>query len=342
MKIIVIAGGYSPERDVSLSSGSLIANALIENGHNVLLADLYLGIPYEDYDCLYLSKDSSKRYHYVVPEIEPDLMKLKETSGNGDVLIGPHIIEACQEADLVFVALHGSIGENGMLQAVFDTYGIHYTGSGYEGSLLAMNKDISKKLMTVAGIRTAPWKTYSLHNLDLTRFRDITYPCVVKPLSCGSSIGVSILESQTQLEDALQTAATYETSVLIENKINGREFSVGILNGSALPVIEIKPKTGFYDYKNKYQSGYSTELCPAPISNTLEQNLRKAALEVHKIHHLGYYSRVDFIVDEEDQFWCLEVNSLPGMTPTSLIPQEAKVIGIHYNALCEMIARAAF
>lgn len=341
MKIVVLAGGYSPERDVSLCSGSLIANALIENGHQVLLADLYLGIPEEDYEDLYFTKASGKRYHYEIPETEPDLKKLKEESGNGAALIGPRIIEACQKADLAFLALHGAIGENGMLQAVFDTHGIHYTGTGYEGCLLAMNKDISKKLMVAANINTAPWKTYSLQTLDLSQFADVSYPCVVKPLSCGSSVGVSLLDNEQELLEALKSAMVYETNVLIEKKITGREFSVGILNDTALPSIEIIPKKGFYDYKNKYQSGYTTEICPAQISETLELRLREAALNVHHALHLGFYSRVDFLVDEDNTLWCLEANTLPGMTPISLLPQEAKAAGISYNELCERIARAA-
>lgn len=317
MKIVVLAGGYSPERDVSFCSGSLIANALIENGHKVLLADLYLGITEENYEELYYTKASGKRYHYEIPETEPDLKKLKEESGNGEALIGPRIIEACQTADLAFLALHGSIGENGMLQAVFDTYGIHYTGTGYEGCLLGMNKDISKKLMVAAGINTAPWKTYSLNSWDLSQFADVSYPCVVKPLSCGSSVGVSILENEQELAEAFKSAMVYESNILIEKKISGREFSVGILNNTALPSIEIIPKTGFYDYKNKYQADCTTEICPAQISETLESQLREAALAVHHALHLGFYSRVDFIVDEDNAFWCLEANTLPGMTPNS-------------------------
>jgi len=340
MKIIVLAGGLSPERDVSFCSGSLIANALIENGHKVLLADLYLGIKESNYEDLYLTKESEQRYNYQIPEEAPDLSALKEASGNGEALIGPNIIEACQNADIAFLALHGSIGENGMLQAVFDTYGIRYTGTGYEGCLLGMNKDISKKLMVAAGVQTAPWNTYSLKQADADTFKAVSYPCVVKPLSCGSSVGVSIIDTADELKEALEAAKIYESNVLIEQKISGREFSVGILNGSALPSIEIIPKTGFYDYKNKYQADCTTEVCPAHISPELEQRLRAAALAVHQALHLGYYSRVDFIVDANEELWCLEANTLPGMTPNSLIPQEARAIGISYNELCEMIVNA--
>lgn len=339
MKIVVLAGGYSPERDVSLCSGALIANALIENGHRVLLADLYLGLK-DQYEDMYLSKEMEERYHFDIPEVEPDLLKLKEQSKNKDALIGPKIIEACQNADLTFLALHGGIGENGELQATLDTFGIRYTGSSYEGCLLAMNKDISKKLMVTANVKTAEWNTYSLDCNDIHQFDDVKYPCVMKPLSCGSSVGVTILNDQKDLEKAIASAKVYESNVLIEQKIVGREFSVGVLNGEALPAIEIVPKQGFYDYKNKYQSGCTNELCPAPISKELEQKLGEHALRVHKALQLGFYSRVDFIVDGDENLWCLEANTLPGMTPNSLLPQEAKVVGIEYNELCEMIVKA--
>jgi D-ala D-ala ligase N-terminal domain protein len=338
MKIIVLAGGYSPEREVSLSSGSLIANALIENGHKVLLADLYLGLS-SNYENSYLTKNMDKRFHFEVSNKEPDLLTLKEKTPHTNKYIGPYIIEACQNADLTFLALHGGIGENGQLQALLDIYGITYTGSSYEGCLLSMNKDISKKLMLTAGVKTADWKTYNLNSLELHNELNITYPSVLKPLNCGSSIGVTILENIHDLQDAINAAKAYESDVLIEKKIIGREFSVGILGEKELPPIEIIPRNGFYDYTNKYQTGGTTEICPANITKELERKLIDTAKIVHQILKLGFYSRIDFIVDENETLWCLEANSLPGMTPTSLIPQEAKAAGIEYNELCEMIVQ---
>ncbi len=339
MKIIVLAGGYSPERDVSLSSGSLIANALIENGHEVLLADLYLGLD-ENYEKHYLTKDMEERYHYEIPDREPDLAALKEKAAQKEVYIGPRIIEACQNADLAFLALHGGIGENGQLQAVFDVYGIRYTGSSYEGCLLSMNKDVSKKLMAAAGVKTAEWKTYHLGSDELKNGLDIDCPCVLKPLSCGSSVGVTILDNIRDLQKAIESARIYESDILVERKITGREFSVGILGDMVLPPIEIIPQKGFYDYANKYQSGGAIEICPADISKELENRLAENARKVHEVLNLGYYSRIDFIVDGNNVPWCLEANSLPGMTPNSLIPQEAEKVGIDYNNICEMIAQA--
>lgn len=338
MKIVVLAGGLSPERDVSLSSGSLIANALIENGHDVLLLDLYLGAQSHDSKLLFLNKNSKKRYSYIVPVEEPDLVKIKRESGNGESLIGKNVVEICKASDIVFVSLHGSIGENGQLQAVFDSFGIRYTGTGYIGSLLAMDKDISKKLMITNQIQTPDWKVYNIAQPDICDFTDIIYPCVVKPCSCGSSVGVTIVETPEELKQAIEYARIYEDTILIEDKIVGREFSVGIFNGAALPVIEIIPKTGFYDYKHKYQSGITEEVCPAKINNAVTQKIQSAALSVHTALRLGFYSRIDFILDNNNELYCLEANTLPGMTPTSLLPQEAKAAGISYNELCEKIA----
>lgn len=349
MKIVVIAGGLSPERDVSLSSGSLIANALLENGHEVMLADLYMGIELAEGaepDMLFLSKQDGAEFSYPVPESEPDLEAVKMASGNGGRLIGKNILKVCEAADLVFIALHGAIGENGQLQAVFDTHGIRYTGSGYIGCLLAMDKDLTKKLITREGIRTPDWKVLNIKSQESVQREsvknaDITYPCVVKPVSCGSSVGVTMVENESEMKAALHAAARYEDFVMVEEKIAGREFSVGILDGRALPAIEIIPKAGFYDYTNKYQSGLTEEICPAELDEKTERAFRDTALKVHRILRLGFYSRVDFILREDGEIFCLEANTLPGMTPTSLLPQEARAAGIGYRELCDQIVRAA-
>lgn len=335
MRIIVLAGGLSPERDVSLSSGSLIANALIENGHDVMLLDLFLGNDNKEILPVYRNKNSKYRFNYIVPEHEPDLTAIKSSVISNNDFIGNGVIDLCKDADVVFLGLHGSIGENGQLQAVFDMYGINYTGTKYIGSLLAMDKDISKKLMRENGILTADWQYIKLN--EHNDFINIKYPCVVKPCSCGSSIGVTIVENKNQLNCAIDYAKKYEEYVIIEDKIEGREFSVGILNGKTLPVIEIKPLRGFYDYKNKYQKGLTEEICPADISDEMSQILQNNALAVHNTLRLGFYSRIDFILDDNHNAYCLEANTLPGMTPTSLFPQEALAAGISYRELCNII-----
>ncbi len=337
MRIIVLAGGLSPERDVSLASGSLIANALIENGHDVMLLDLFLGKDNKEILPIYRNKNSKDRFHYIVPEREPDLAAIQSSVISDSDFIGNGVIDLCKDADIVFMGLHGSVGENGQLQAIFDLYGIKYTGTKYIGSLLAMDKDISKKLMRENGILTADWRYINLN--DHNDFSTIKYPCVVKPCSCGSSVGVTIVENREQLHTAIDYAKQYEEAVIIENKIEGREFSVGILNGKALPVIEIKPLCGFYDYKNKYQKGLTEEICPADISDEMSQLLQKNALAVHNTLRLGFYSRIDFILDDNNDAYCLEANTLPGMIPTSLLPQEALAAGISYNELCDIIVR---
>ena len=339
MKIAVIAGGLSPERDVSLSSGCRIANALIENGHRVCLLDLYKGVNVQSFDSLFFDFQSSKRFYYMVPQNEPDLQQLIRETGNDKTLIGKNVIEICKTVDLAFLALHGDIGENGKLQAVFDIFGVKYTGTGYEGSLLAMNKDISKQLMVKNYILTPPWK---LVDVESDRLPDevlaIGIPCVIKPCGCGSSVGVTMLNSYNELNAAIKYVKKYEKYALIEKKIAGREFSVGILDSHALPVIEIIPNEGFYDYKNKYQHGLAKEVCPADIPEALSAQMSNIALKVHKTLRLGDYSRIDFILDAQGCIYCLEANTLPGMTPTSLLPQEAAAAGISYNELCNLIA----
>lgn len=335
MKIVVLAGGLSPERDVSLASGSLIANALLKNGHEVMLLDAYTGG-----DGIYYTEESGKTFSYQVLEQEPDLDVLKEQSGNGDALIGKEVLELCQKADLCFVALHGGVGEDGRLQALFDLYGICYTGSGSAGCMLAMDKHLTKQLLRQADVMTADWMLLD-ENGDALTEAGFGLPCVVKPCGCGSSVGVSLVYTPEELRQALELAKQYEATVLVEKLISGREFSVGVLEGEALPVIEIIPKSGFYDYKNKYQSGLTEEVCPAELTEEERELLQTEALRVHRVLQLGDYSRVDFILDASGEAYCLEANTLPGMTPTSLLPQEAKAAGISYETLCERIAYAA-
>ncbi len=333
MKIIILAGGYSLERDVSFKSSVQIGNALIENNHDVMILDLYLGKENDIFSNKYLNNKSKLRYNYNINEDIPDLSILPKH----DSLISSDIINQCKKADIVFIGLHGSIGENGKLQSYLDLHNIKYTGSGYEGCLLAMNKEISKQIMIANKVLTPNWiciKANEDYNIE-----NIKYPCIIKPCNNGSSVGVKIVNNKNELTKEIEEIKIYDDNLLIEELIKGREFSVGILNNNPLPVIEIIPKQGFYDYKNKYQKDLTTEICPAKISDTLEQNLKETAITIHKILKLDYYSRMDFIVDNENKIYCLEANALPGMTPTSLLPQEAKAAGINYNNLCEYIIK---
>lgn len=334
MKIVVLAGGYSPEREVSLTSGSLIANALVENGHRVLLLDVYEGmreLP-QDPESLFTSRPIEV---HTVSEAVPDLAALRARCGNGDALIGKHVLTLCAMADRVFLALHGAMGENGQLQATLDSYGIAYTGSGYAGSLLAMDKDLAKRLLRDAGVPTPDWVYFDVHT-DRARAEEIGLPCVIKPCDCGSSVGVSIVETADAREAALDEAAKWGAKVLAERKITGRELTVGILDGEALPIVEIIPKEGFYDYKNKYQ-GTTEEICPADVTPEVAARAAAYAQRGFEALRLEGYARFDFLLDEAGELWCLEANTLPGMTPSSLLPLAAKTAGISYNALCEKI-----
>lgn len=335
MKITVLAGGFSPERDVSLLSGALIANSLCRSGHLVALADVFF--PYEGV----LGDDaftSDGNFMYTIPKEPPDLAALRKKVP-GNALIGDRVLDLCRSADIVFLALHGGMGEDGRIQAVLSSMGIPYTGSDFSACLTAMDKALAKGIFRESGIPTADFTV--LHRGEPFP-AGITYPCVVKPCSCGSSVGVSIVETEEELKQALVFAEQYEDKILIEDKITGREFSVGVLDGCALPAIEIRPKSGFYDYERKYQSGMTEEICPAKLEETEAQRLGALALKVHKALGLGSYSRIDFIREESTgRFICLEANTLPGMTPMSLLPQEAAAMGIGYDELCRIIAEKA-
>ena len=336
MDIVVLAGGYSHEREVSMSSGSLIANALMENGHRVILLDLYFGTDQATTFEEAYSKLSKDKYEYKVKRQIPDLDALRAQKEKPDELIGENIIPIGQSADLVFLSLHGELGENGQIQAVFDLYDITYTGTGYIGSAIAMNKILAKEVMSQHGVKTPNWEV-----LEEGESPKTSVPCVVKPDASGSSIGVYLVEKEENLDAAITDARRYSKEVLIEEMIEGREFSIGVLEDQALPPIEIIPKSGFYDYENKYQEGATVEICPAEISEELTKAMQEIAKRVHKVLRLEYYSRIDFIVSDAGDIHCIEANTLPGMTPTSLFPQEAAAMGIDYNTLCDRIAKLA-
>ena len=337
MKIAVLAGGLSPERDVSLSSGTMACNALLSLGHQAILIDLFFGLP--DWDGKTdLFRSAAPLPANRVSEQEPDLDALRRTRPVGyNDYIGLNVPEICRQADIVYMALHGDCGENGELQSFFDAQGIRYTGSGALGCRNAMDKWISKQIFRENGIQTPR---------GVRLFRDQTFdpdalpiPCVVKPCSGGSSIGVSLVTERGKLADAIALAFSLEPDILVEEYIRGRELSCGVLGDVALPPIEIIPLSGFYDYKNKYQAGASKEVTPAPIGDENTRRIQEAAEKVFRVLGLSVYGRVDFLMTEAGAFYCLEANTLPGMTPTSLLPQEAAVVGYSYPQLCETIIR---
>ena len=253
---------------------------------------------------------------------------------------GPNVLELCQAADIVFMGLHGSNGEDGKVQATFDLLGIRYTGTGYLSSALAMDKGLTKKIFLMDEVPTP--KGVSMLKENCTRdIHDLgmEFPVVVKTCCGGSSVGVYIVNDQKEYEDAIDGAYSYEDEVVVEEYIKGREFSVAVVDGKAYPIIEIAPKQGFYDYKNKYQAGSTVETCPAEISPELTEKMQRYAEAGAKALCIEGYARFDFMMKENGDMYCLEANTLPGMTPTSLIPQEAKVLGIDYPDLCEELIR---
>ena len=335
MNVVVLAGGISTERDVSLVSGKMIYNALKANGHNAILLDVYLGTNETDVDNIFtLEKDWVSEINPIQDE-NPDIEKIKALRPDGDKqFFGPNVITICQKADIVFMALHGENGENGKIQACFDLMGITYTGTDYLSSAVAMDKALSKDIFEAYNVPTP--KGIRLKK-GATESEKVPYPCIVKACKGGSSVGVCIANNDEEYENAKKEAFRYDDEVVIEQYIKGREFSVGVLQGKALPIIEIAPLQGFYDYKNKYQAGSAVETCPANLSKEKTEEMQRAAELVFKALRLKNYARMDFMMSESEEIFCLEANTLPGMTPTSLLPQEAAAVGISFGELCEKL-----
>ena len=338
MKILVLAGGLSPERNVSLSSGSMVCQALRDRGHRVALVDLFFGM--EGVDCspeeLYDAPipESFKRVSRQAPDLDQVRASRKDRSPSA---IGPGVLDLCRGADVVYLALHGACGEDGRIQAALDLLGVPYTGSGCLGSAIAMDKDLTKRLVADK-VATPRWETVTITPDNLEELAQRTQlPVVVKPMDSGSSIGVYIAHDREELRHALVGSIKLGGRTVLEQYIQGREIQVAILDGKALPSIEIIPKVGFYDYENKYQPGAALEVCPAQIPAEWEERLGRDALTVFNTVGLSIYSRADFIVTEDGTPYFLEINTLPGMTPTSLVPQEAAAAGIDYGTLCETI-----
>ena len=336
MKIVVLAGGLSPERNVSLSSGTMACNAFLKAGHQAILLDLFFGMPDLTVPVDQLFRDATALPPAPISETEPDLSAIAASRPTGwSDRIGLNVIEICQGADIVYMALHGADGENGSVQKVFDEYGIRYTGSGPEGCRLSMDKNAAKEIFALEHILTP--KGRLLRRGEIFSLDELPLPAVAKPNSGGSSIGISIAHTRDELKKAIEFAFQQEDSILVEEFVKGRELSCGVVDGKALPVIEIIPKVGFYDYKNKYQAGAALEVTPAPISPAATEKVQRLAERVFKALKLSVYARMDFLLTEDEDAYCLEANTLPGMTPTSLLPQEAAVTGLDYIHLCEKI-----
>lgn len=335
MKIVVLAGGTSTERDVSIVSGTGICSALRKRGHLAILVDIFCGLETVDWkDPFPESYDVDQASAYM-KSFNEKLADMKKARRN---FFGPNVLELCQQADIAFLGLHGANGEDGKVQAAFDLMGIKYTGTGYLSSAIAMDKGITKQFFRMHNVPTPAGivmeKSAQIRTLaDL----DMELPVVVKTCCGGSSIGVYIVKSQEEYERALDEAFDYEDEVVVEEFISGTEYTVAVVDGEAYPIVEIVPCEGFYNYENKYKPGATRETCPAPISPELTHAMQEYAVRGYHALSLESYARLDFIMTEDGRMYCLEANTLPGMTPTSLIPQEAAVLGMDYPALCEHI-----
>ena len=329
MKIAVFLGGASEEREVSIASAVQVVKALRQAGHTVIPVDTAYGVLTPKEEARLLTKG--------VSQTPPNQKKLSIIRYDPFALTGaPEIADI----DVIFLALHGGMGEDGTIQAFLDLAEIAYTGSGHLASGNAMDKDISKRLFRAAKIPTPDWFMAPVNPAGAEE--KLGYPLVVKPNRQGSTIGLTVVSKPQDLNPAVSEAFRFDREVIIEKFIPGRELTVGILEDKALTVGEIIPKHGdVFDYKSKYQPGGAKEIFPAKITEKETNMIKELALKAHQALKLEGYSRVDFRMDPQGTCWCLEANTLPGMTSTSLLPQSAQAAGISFSQLCDKICRLA-
>ena len=345
LRITVLLGGVSAEREVSLSSGLRIAAALREKGHTVTCLDPADGPA----DGVLTRETEAALLAAGVGSAPPSLEALAGLAARS---LSPSLgtLPEITGADCVFLALHGGQGEDGTVQAVLDMAGVPYTGSGHLASALAMDKHLTKVVLRAAGVSTADWlmaPPMSPPASDAQRALDavavgetLGWPVVVKPSKQGSTVGLSIVRAPDELAPAVREAFRYDDEVMIERFVPGRELTVGILGDQVLPTIEIEPVKELYDYECKYTPGMAREFVAALDAET-EALLGDQAVKAFAALKLGGYARIDFRLDAAGQPWCLEANTLPGMTPTSLIPQAAAAAGVLFPDLCDRIVRLA-
>ncbi|HEY6455233.1 MAG TPA: D-alanine--D-alanine ligase [Steroidobacteraceae bacterium] len=329
MRIAVLFGGTSEERDVSIASAAQIIPALRGLGHEVHAVDTATGRLQPPQEQRVLASR--------VATAPPSSTSIEQVRARA-IALSPETFDI-RATDVVFLALHGGAGEDGRIQALLEMAGMPYTGSNHIASAAAMDKDLAKRLFRFAGIPTADWL---MAPVDATTVDDaLGWPVVVKPSKQGSTVGLTVVRDAGELQAAIQMARKFDAEVMIEKFIPGREFTVGILDQQALPVGEIITPGEVFDYRSKYQQGGAREVFPAQIPQTETTQLQDYALRAHRALKLGAYSRIDFRRDVAGLFWCLEANSLPGMTSTSLLPQAAAAAGMDFPTLLERICRGA-
>ena len=323
LKVLLLLGGTSPEREVSKSTGKSVYTALTNLGYDVIVIDPAYGInqPLE------------------VEEYfdEKDYAELS----NENYLDAVNLV-ASTEFNVAFLALHGKYGEDGTIQSLLELKGIKYTGSKVLSSAIAMDKIMSKILFEEYHVPTPKWfhfkiGEYTSEEINRMIERQLGYPAVIKPNDQGSTVGLTICKSSEQLNDATRSAFEYSDRILVEEYIPGREITVAVIDDVALPVLEIRPKHGIYDYECKYTSGMSEYIVPADVPLGVSKSLQEIAVRACKSLRCEVYARVDFRLSPDNIVYALEVNTLPGMTSLSLVPKMAKAVGISFEQLVEKI-----
>lgn len=331
MRITMLMGGTSSERDVSLASGVRVTEALRSRGHQVTPVDPARG-PISDDEYRALASGTVVR---TAPPSRDELQRMAREAL-------PRLVSTLPkqgETDVVFLGLHGGSGEDGTIQSLLDLTGVPYTGSGHLASGLALDKDVSKQLFRQAGVTTADWLLAPATVEEVAA--QLGFPVIVKPANEGSTVGLSIVKEPSQLQPAIDEALRFDSQVMVEQFIAGRELTVGILGDVALPVGEIIPKHEIYDYECKYTAGMAEERFPAELTDADTARIQYEALNAFHALKLSGYARIDFRMSTNGTFFCLEANTLPGMTQTSLIPQAAAAAGISFPELCERIVELA-
>jgi D-alanine-D-alanine ligase len=329
MKIAVLFGGISEERDVSVASAAQIIPALRALGHEVFPVDAAAG--------RLSASDERKLLAAAVANEPPSTAAINSIRADA-IAMSPAAFEI-GDADIVFLALHGGAGEDGRIQGMLNLAGLAYTGSNHTASAIAMDKDLAKRVFRSVAVPTPDWLMAPIYADAISR--QLGWPVVVKPNTQGSTVGLSIVRRGDELSRAVQLAEQFDAEVMIEAFVAGREFTVGILDRTPLPVGEIIVSGEIFDYQSKYQPGLAKEVFPADISLEESALMQEYALRAHTALKLGAYSRIDFRQDREGRVWCLEANSLPGMTATSLLPQAAKAAGIDFPELLQRICEGA-
>lgn len=330
MRVTVLTGGTSAERDVAIASAVQVIAALRTRGHQVSVVDTARGYIAERDEAVLLSGAVGAE-----PPSLPELQALER----GLLLSGLANLAAVKDAEVLFLALHGGRGEDGTIQTLLEMIGVPYTGSGRLGSALAMDKDVAKRLFRQTGVPTPDWVMAPAAAARIGQ--QLGWPAVVKPSKQGSTVGLTVVKRPEDYEAAVTLARQYDDEVMVEAFVPGRELTVGVLDGRALAVGEIIPRHEVFDYECKYTPGMSQEIFPADITPAVAAECGRLSLLAHHALKLGGYSRVDFRLTPAGDLSCLEVNTLPGMTATSLLPQSAAAVGIDFAELCERICRSA-